>query len=64
MIHGLDTGFLIAAEMQEHAEHAAARATIARLLAAPDMIAIELPKYLRNSCMWPPMRADSPARST
>jgi hypothetical protein len=22
MIHGLDTGFLVAAEVQEHAEHA------------------------------------------
>jgi predicted nucleic acid-binding protein len=40
MIHGLDTGFLIAAEMVEHAEHAAARETIARLLAAADVIAI------------------------
>jgi predicted nucleic acid-binding protein len=40
MIHGLDTGFLVAAELAEHAEHAAARATIARLLAAADRIAI------------------------
>jgi predicted nucleic acid-binding protein len=40
MIHGLDTGFLIAAEMVEHAEHAAARDRIARLLAASDRIAI------------------------
>lgn len=40
MIHGLDTGFLIAAETVEHAEHAAARETIARLLGASDVIAI------------------------
>jgi predicted nucleic acid-binding protein len=40
MIHGLDTGFLVAAELAEHAEHAAARATIARVLAAADRIAI------------------------
>lgn len=40
MIHGLDTGFLVAAEINEHAEHADARATIARLLAAADQIAI------------------------
>jgi hypothetical protein len=25
MIHGLDTGFLVAAEVREHAEHAGAR---------------------------------------
>src|SRR5262245_37513776 len=40
MLHGLDTGFLIAAELVEHAEHIAARDTIARLLAASDRIAI------------------------
>jgi predicted nucleic acid-binding protein len=40
MIHGLDTGFLIAAELVEHAEHIPARQTIARLLAASDLIAI------------------------
>ena len=40
MIHGLDTGFLIAAEIVEHADHAAARDTIARLLSASDLIAI------------------------
>jgi len=40
MIHGLDTGFLVAAVMKEHAEHAAARATLARLIAAADLIAI------------------------
>jgi hypothetical protein len=40
MILGLDTGLLIAAEMVEHTEHGAARGTIARLLAASDLIAI------------------------
>jgi predicted nucleic acid-binding protein len=40
MIHGLDTGFLVAAEMMEHANHAAARSTLARLVAAADQIAI------------------------
>src|SRR4051812_23757908 len=40
MIHGLDTGFLVAAEVLEHAEHTAARDTLARLLAAGDLIAI------------------------
>jgi predicted nucleic acid-binding protein len=40
MIHGLDTGFLVAAELQEHADHADARATIARLLGGGDQIAI------------------------
>jgi predicted nucleic acid-binding protein len=40
MIHGLDTGFLVAAEMLEHAEHIAAGDTIARFLAMRDLIAI------------------------
>jgi predicted nucleic acid-binding protein len=40
MIHGLDTGFLVAAEVREHAEHAEARETLARLLSAGDLIAI------------------------
>src|SRR3989475_1139359 len=40
MIHGLDTGFLVAAEVTEHGEHTGARATLARLLAAGDLIAI------------------------
>ena len=30
MIHGLDTGFLVAAEVTEHGEHTGARATLAR----------------------------------
>jgi predicted nucleic acid-binding protein len=40
MIHGLDTGFLVAAEVLEHADHVAARDTLARLLAAGDQLAI------------------------
>jgi predicted nucleic acid-binding protein len=43
MIHGLDTGFLVAAEVTEHADHAAARNTLARLLSAGDLIAIAPP---------------------
>ena len=45
MIHGLDTGFLVAAEVLEHAEHVAARGTLARLLAAGDSVAI-MPQVL------------------
>jgi predicted nucleic acid-binding protein len=40
MIHGLDTSFLVAVEVQEHAEHGAARQTLARLLSATDQIAM------------------------
>jgi predicted nucleic acid-binding protein len=40
MTHGLDTGFLVAAEVSEHAEHIAARNTLVRLIAAGDIIAI------------------------
>lgn len=40
MMHGLDTGFLVAAEVVEHADHAAARTAIARLVSAGDVIAI------------------------
>jgi predicted nucleic acid-binding protein len=40
MIHGLDTGFLVAAEVVEHADHVAARDKLARLLAAGDLLAI------------------------
>jgi predicted nucleic acid-binding protein len=40
MMHGLDTGFLVAAEVTEHAEHTDARATLAQLLGAGDLIAI------------------------
>jgi predicted nucleic acid-binding protein len=40
MIHGLDTGFLVAAEVLEHAQHVAARDTLARFIAAGDLIAI------------------------
>jgi predicted nucleic acid-binding protein len=37
MIHGLDTGFLVAAEVREHAD---ARTTLAQVLWAGDFIAI------------------------
>lgn len=40
MMHGLDTGFLVAAEVAAHAEHTDARATLARLLGAGDRIAL------------------------
>lgn len=40
MIHGLDTGFLVAAEVTEHADHSAARQILANLVAAGDRIAI------------------------
>jgi predicted nucleic acid-binding protein len=40
MIHGLDTGFLVAAEVKEHADHAAARDQLARLLPAGGLIGI------------------------
>ena len=40
MIHGLDTGFLVAAEVTEHVEHTGARDTLARLLSAGDLIAM------------------------
>jgi predicted nucleic acid-binding protein len=40
MIHGLDTGFLVAAEVSEHAHHAEARQVMARLFSAGDRIAI------------------------
>ena len=38
MIHGLDTGFLVAAEVREHAEDADVQDTLARLLSAGDYI--------------------------
>ncbi len=40
MIHGLDTGFLVAVEVAEHAEHRAAWETLARLVAAGDQVAV------------------------
>jgi predicted nucleic acid-binding protein len=40
MIHGLDTGFLVAAEVIEHVEHAGARRTLAELVSAGDALAI------------------------
>jgi predicted nucleic acid-binding protein len=40
MIHGLDTGFLVAVEVKEHTDHTAARATLTRLATVGDLIAI------------------------
>lgn len=40
MIHGLDTGFLVAAEVLEHAKHTAARQRLADFLAAEDRFAL------------------------
>ncbi len=40
MIHGLDTGFLVAAEVREHTEHAGARATLTQVLSAGDIVSI------------------------
>ncbi len=40
MMHGLDTGFLVAVAVREHTEHTDARATLARLLGAGDRIAL------------------------
>ena len=40
MMHGLDTYFLVAAELTEHTAHADARTILARLLAVGDLITI------------------------
>lgn len=40
MIHGLDTGFLVATEVMEHPDHLAARAILAQFLAAGDRFAL------------------------
>lgn len=40
MIHGLDTGFLVAAEVLEHPQHTPARAILGQLLSRGDRIAI------------------------
>jgi len=40
MIHGLDTGFLVAAEIMEHEHHSAARNTLADLVSSGDSIAV------------------------
>lgn len=40
MTHGLDTGFLVAAEVAEHEGHAAARATLARSIGAGDSLGL------------------------
>lgn len=40
MIHGLDTGFLVAAELPEHADHVPANDTLTRCIAAGDRFGI------------------------
>lgn len=40
MIHGIDTGFLVAVEVAEHPSHAAARTKLAELIASGDTLAI------------------------
>jgi predicted nucleic acid-binding protein len=40
MIHGLDTGFLVAAQVAEHADHVPARDTLARFLSGGDQVAL------------------------
>lgn len=40
MIHGMDTSFLVSVEVMEHPDHDAARATLSRLLAAGDHLAL------------------------
>lgn len=40
MIHGIDTGFLVALEVSSHVEHKAARAELDRILKANDRLAL------------------------
>jgi predicted nucleic acid-binding protein len=40
MIHGLDTGFLVAFEVQEHPDHLAARTRLGELVADGDTLAL------------------------
>lgn len=40
MIHGLDTSFLVAAEVQEHPNHLAARACLVSLLGRGDQVSL------------------------
>lgn len=40
MIHGLDTSFLVAVEVQEHPQHAQARACLARLFQQGDQVSL------------------------
>ena len=44
MIHGLDTGFLVAAELREHAADADARATLAQLTCVALGVASRIPE--------------------
>jgi predicted nucleic acid-binding protein len=49
MIHGLDTGFLVAAEVAEHPKHADVRTTLAGLLSAGDVIAMPRKSWQSSS---------------
>jgi predicted nucleic acid-binding protein len=40
MIHGLDTGFLVAAEVAEHPRHPGARKALSQFVAAGDRFAL------------------------
>lgn len=40
MIHGLDTSFLVAAEVSSHEDHAACRAKLQKLLKVEDQVAV------------------------
>lgn len=40
MIHGIDTGFLVALELDEHTEHVAARALLSGLISNHDELAL------------------------
>lgn len=40
MIYGLDTGFLVAAEVIEHSDHVSARSVLAKLAGSGDLIGI------------------------
>jgi predicted nucleic acid-binding protein len=62
MIHGLDTGFLVAAEVKEHTDHVVARDTLSWLLAAGDLIAIA-PQVLAEFIHKAPTPAVSASRS-
>lgn len=45
MIHGLDTGFLVAVEVVEHADHVTARHVLAQLVATGNRVA-PAPQFL------------------
>lgn len=63
MIHGLDTGFLVAAEIIEHAHHTHARGTLAQLVSSGDTVAVAH-RYWPNSSTSLPTLAASRSRWT